>query len=106
MIDWFKDLYNTSKERIKSPFISSFIISFVVFNWRAVAVLIFSNHPPEFRIEHLEANYCNWNALIFPLSGLKMIYRKIPMKDGIPARRFSPARALLSDSVKLRIGHF
>lgn len=65
--DLIASVRDTSKERLKSPLIGSFMIAFLIFNWRAFSVLILSNKSVEFRIEHIESNYCNFSAILWPI---------------------------------------
>ncbi|MFC4261913.1 hypothetical protein ACFOWM_03420 [Ferruginibacter yonginensis] len=67
--DFFKEIGN----RLKSPFISSFIISWLIVNWRVTIGLIFykfkelpfSNYTSY--IDLIEKNFSNWKYLWTPL---------------------------------------
>lgn len=71
--EFFQHIYDSSTERIKSPLIGSFIISFIIFNWRVFAILFYSDWPVHCRIEWIEANYCKWSNLLFPI-GIALFY--------------------------------
>lgn len=65
MIEIIKDLYKTSNSRIKNPIISSFIISFIVYNWKVILILLFANCDVEAKIDHIEKFYsCSGNIFI------------------------------------------
>lgn len=66
MTDLIKDLIESSKERIKTPITSSFIIAFIVYNWRPIFLLIFSKASIENKIIVINAEYCNIWALLVP----------------------------------------
>lgn len=62
-----KDLIDTSKERLKTPISGAFLWSFIVFNWRPMAVLLFSKTTIEGRIKLINNDYWNlswWSWLI------------------------------------------
>lgn len=57
MIKSIKEILSTSKEaaieRIKSPLISSFLVAWLAFNWKAVFILLFSESAIEDKIEKI-----------------------------------------------------
>ena len=63
----FQSIYDSYRERIKSPFVGSFLLSYLLFNWRAVAILFYADWPVHCRIEWIEENYCNWYNYVVPL---------------------------------------
>jgi hypothetical protein len=63
----FNSLFETSKERIKSPLIGSYIIGFFIYNWRPIIIILFSNETVECRIEIIDKSYCVESALLWPL---------------------------------------
>lgn len=67
LADLFKELHDTAKERIKNPIIGAFVCSFLVYNWRSIFILCFSELPVEERIEFVNTMYCNKWAIIIPL---------------------------------------
>lgn len=48
------------KQRMGHPFIGSFAISWILFNWKPIAYFIFTKSPIEFKIIYIEQNFCNW----------------------------------------------
>lgn len=61
--------FEASRERLKNPIVGAFAISWLAINWRFVAVLLFSRHPIEYRIDIIEECYLNmiqnvWYPLI------------------------------------------
>jgi|GEM_PF-2572184 len=71
--DFFQSIFDNYRERIKSPFIGSFIISYCIFNWRTFAVLFYSDWPIHCRIEFINENYCNTGNILIPLA-ISFIY--------------------------------
>lgn len=51
MHEFFKSLFNSSRERVKNPLIGSFVLSWLVFNWDSVLTLIYSKKSIEERIK-------------------------------------------------------
>jgi len=47
IIDFIKSLLESSKERLKNPWLSSFIISWAVFNWKPISYFIYSDKSIE-----------------------------------------------------------
>ena len=73
MKDFFQSLIDSSQERIKSPFIGSYITSFLIYNWRPIFILLFSDAKMECKIEIINKNYCMLSALLWPL-GITAFY--------------------------------
>lgn len=68
MKEIFQSLFESTNDRLKNPIIGSFIISWIIFNWRAIAFFFFSNKNIEYKIEHINLNYSNFNNLfLFPI---------------------------------------
>jgi len=62
----FQSIYDSYRDRIKSPLVGSFIITYLIFNWRLVAILFYSEWPIHCRIEWIEENYCEWYHYVVP----------------------------------------
>nr|WP_321235279.1 hypothetical protein [uncultured Psychroserpens sp.] len=74
MKNFIKTFFETSSERIKNPFTGAFMISWIIFNWRALLLICFSNLSIEERINQINLNYVSiYSNLIFPLL-LAIIY--------------------------------
>lgn len=71
--DFFQSVYDSYRDRVKSPFIGSFMISFIIFNWRAFAILFYSEWSMHCRIEWVEQQYCNLMNLFYPI-GISLFY--------------------------------
>jgi len=67
MKELLKDIIETSRDRIKTPITGSFITAFTIYNWRPLLYLIFSNATIEKKIEHINATYCDFWAIVIPL---------------------------------------
>lgn len=63
----FQSLFDSSNERIKNPFIGSYITAFIVYNWRAFFLLLFSKASIEDKIVVINNEYCCKEAIIWPL---------------------------------------
>lgn len=67
MKEIFLSLFDTSKDRIKSPFIGSYITAFIIYNWRPFIFLIFSDAKIEDKIVVINHEYCNIETIVVPL---------------------------------------
>lgn len=67
MIEIIKDLLKTSSSRIKNPIFSSFLISFLIYNWKAVLILLFSNCDIEAKISNIESYYSSFGNISVPI---------------------------------------
>jgi hypothetical protein len=65
--EFFQSIVDSYTDRIKSPFIGSFMLSFLIFNWRVFAILLFSEWPIHCRIEWIENKYCIPENFWYPL---------------------------------------
>jgi len=61
------NVFESTKERIKNPLAGSFICSFVVYNWRPIFLLIFSEATMEDKIQVINNTYCYPLAILIPL---------------------------------------
>ncbi len=61
-------LFSTANNRIRNPFIGSFIFSWIVFNWKPISYFLFSDEKTRIKILFIEETYENvWNAVMLPL---------------------------------------
>lgn len=67
MKEFFQSIYDSYSDRIKNPFVGSFILSFLIFNWRAISILLYSDWPIHCRIEWIENRYCKWENFYWPV---------------------------------------
>ncbi|RXR23041.1 hypothetical protein [Flavobacterium stagni] len=67
MKDFIQSILDSSHERIKNPFIGSYITAFLIFNWRAFFLLIFSDAKIEDKIVVINHEYCSKGAIFWPL---------------------------------------
>lgn len=68
MKDIFLSIFKTTEERLKNPFIGTFIISFIAYNWKPLSVFFLSSQKIEQRIAFISNNYTDiFNLLIYPL---------------------------------------
>lgn len=65
--DFLKDINDTAKERLKTPITGAFFFSFVIWNWRPLVVLLFSDAQIEDRIVIVNNEYCSFWAIFWPL---------------------------------------
>jgi len=68
MKEFLESLFETSSERIKNPFIGSYITAFLVYNWRPIFLLIFSDAKIEDKIVVINYEYCPKEAILWPLA--------------------------------------
>lgn len=64
----FQSLFDSSTERIKNPFIGSYITAFTLYNWRAIFLLIFSNASIEDKIVVINHEYCSKESILWPMA--------------------------------------
>lgn len=61
MLDFIKELFaslkKTSTDRISNPFYGVFIVTWLVFNWEAVAILVFSDLHMQERVRFINSAY-------------------------------------------------
>ena len=68
MKDIISSILKTSEERIRNPFIGTFLISFIALNWKAFLIIFFSTYRIEARINIVENDYNDINTyLLLPL---------------------------------------
>lgn len=61
-------ILDTSKDRLKNPFIGAFVLSWIAINWKPIATFLFSKETIKERIQIIELSYESvWNVLYFPL---------------------------------------
>jgi hypothetical protein len=65
--DLFKELIDTSRERVKSPVAGTFTLAFIVWNWRPIMTLFFEKISVSDRIFIIDNEYCNWQAIVGPI---------------------------------------
>ena len=65
--DLIKDFIDTSRERIKTPITGSFMLAFLIYNWRPIFLLAFSDAKIEDKIIVINHQYCTWDAILLPL---------------------------------------
>ncbi|MCF8297685.1 MAG: hypothetical protein K9J13_09105 [Saprospiraceae bacterium] len=69
-----KAIFDSTTERIKNPFIGTLIVSWIIINWKAIAVLLFDDKNIIDRIIFIESNYVSLsNNLIWPIA-VALIY--------------------------------
>ncbi|MFY0483306.1 hypothetical protein ACI6PS_11940 [Flavobacterium sp. PLA-1-15] len=73
MREFIKSFVDSYSERIKNPFLGSFSISFLLFNWRPLLILLFSDFAIEEKISIIDTYYCNLSAILWPI-GLGIFY--------------------------------
>lgn len=68
MFDSLQSLKQTINERIKNPFIGTFVIAWIAINWRPLSILFFSKDNIQQKILEVNTNYSHWHQyLLFPL---------------------------------------
>ncbi|WP_421810014.1 coiled-coil domain-containing protein [Flagellimonas sp.] len=72
MRDLIAAFLDTTKERIKNPFIGAFVFSWIAFNWKPILIIFFSNMKVVDKIaliekEHTSLTYNMWFPLFFAI---------------------------------------
>lgn len=52
LVSFIKSIWESGKERLKNPFIGSFVLALLVWNWKGVLVILFSSKPVEENIQY------------------------------------------------------
>lgn len=69
MKDILLSIFKTSEERLKNPFIGTFILSIIALNWKPISIILLSNQEIENRVNYVAENYSSyWSILIYPLA--------------------------------------
>jgi hypothetical protein len=67
MIELIKSILEASRERLKSPVLGTYSISFILINWRSILFLFFSDATIENKIIVINSEYCVWGAILWPI---------------------------------------
>jgi len=79
-----KDIIDTLKNRVRSYFVSTYVIVFIILNWKPIFVLFFSKKEAESRIEAIAAEYMSYsNILWLPLLITALYILVLPWVDYI-----------------------
>jgi len=73
MKELFFSWFSNSFEKIKSPFLGSYISSFVIFNWQPIFILLFSDRAMEERILSINTFYVAPKIFWIP-AGIAILY--------------------------------
>lgn len=65
--DLIKEFFESTKERLKTPISGAFMYSFVIYNWRPILLLVFSDASIEDKIIIINHEYCNFWAIFIPI---------------------------------------
>lgn len=65
-MDGLKEIYDSMTSRLKSHVFGSIAIAFVLWNWKVIYVLCFSEMPILDRIEFFDCNTSPWSLYVFP----------------------------------------
>lgn len=88
-MSFFEELSTTVKatlyERVSSPLLGTFLFAWVVFNWKAILLLTFSDSSMFSRLIVIEANYVNlWDNLYWPLIYASIFTLIYPVVSVVP----------------------
>lgn len=64
--DLIKEIIDSSKDRIKNPISGAYILSFLLWNWRPIALLLFEKATITSKIIIINSEYCNIMAMVGP----------------------------------------
>lgn len=66
--DLAESVIKAFSERITNPFLGSFFLSWLVFNWEIFLVFFSGSYPPNIKIHLIKTDYINWcDGLLWPL---------------------------------------
>jgi len=74
MIELFKELIATSRERLKNPFVGAFVMAWIAVNWKPISIMLFSTQSVEDKIILISSKheFIN-NSLLIPI-GIALVY--------------------------------
>ncbi|GGG13691.1 hypothetical protein GCM10011344_12970 [Dokdonia pacifica] len=62
------EIFKTANDRLKSPFLSSFIFSWIAFNWKAIFVALAGDENVYTKIDCIESDYIDfYSVFLYPL---------------------------------------
>ena len=64
--DLLKEIIDSSKERVKTPISGAYVLSFALWNWRPITLLLFEKATITQKIIVINSEYCNKMAIIGP----------------------------------------
>jgi hypothetical protein len=64
--DLLKEIIDSSKERVKTPISGAYVLSFALWNWRPITLLLFEKATITQKIIVINSEYCNLMAIIGP----------------------------------------
>ena len=67
LFEFLKDIKDSAQERVKTPITGAFTLSFLIYNWRPIVILIFSDTPISKRIKEINGDYSSWKNIVFPI---------------------------------------
>lgn len=76
LISFFREMLETSRERIKTPITGAFIFSFIAYNWKPIVIFIYSKQSIENTVELISSEYCSYWTILAPLI-ISIIYTTI-----------------------------
>lgn len=65
--EYFNGLFESTSDRIKSVFLSSYTIAFVIYNWQIFAFLLFSKEDIEDKLYIINTQSLHWGMFVWPL---------------------------------------
>ena len=69
MKEFLQSIFKSTAERIRNPFVGSFMTSWILFNWKPILFIVLSSQKIEDKIRYVEKEYTNYLLIIwFPLA--------------------------------------
>ena len=69
LFDFIKSIFESGKERLRSPFLRAFSISFLIFNWKAWYTVLFTNLSIDQKVEKVR----EWSHTISTAVGIPIL---------------------------------
>ncbi|WP_289659477.1 hypothetical protein [Flavobacterium panacagri] len=70
---FFQSIIESYQDRMKSPVVGSFVLSFVIYNWKMFAILFFADWTIQCKIEWINERYFTDEQILWPL-GMAFFY--------------------------------
>ncbi|MDX6187971.1 hypothetical protein SGQ83_01300 [Flavobacterium sp. Fl-318] len=102
--DLIKDFIDTNRERLKTPISGAFLLSFLIYNWRPIALLFISDASIEDKIVVINREYCNKWAILTPIMVALVYTILVPFCSAIIDFALVPGKKLRTHVIYLLKG--
>lgn len=65
--EFTKSFVDSARDRVKTPITGAYTMAFIVYNWKPILYLLFSEAAIEQKLIFVDSNYSGWKAVFSPL---------------------------------------